>query len=132
MANDIVSVSARLLDMSDIRLSDHVVTPLFAHKQLPPPEAVNAFTPFAVGSLVHLRQSGRLAVVHRVWRRGPTMVLEVLRVDGRVETCHLDKIDSYYPVERPSSAPPCLRTMPADWTTGRWQGVVRIAADLWT
>lgn len=100
MANDIVSVSARLLDMSDIRLSDHVVTPLFAHKQLPPPEAVNAFTPFAVGSLVHLRQSGRLAVVHRVWRRGPTTVLEVLRVDGRVETCRLDQIDSYYPVER--------------------------------
>ena len=94
-----VSISARLLDMSEVRLSDHLVTPILSQRQLPPPTAVNALTPLGSGSIVRLRQSARLAVVHRVWRRGPTTVLEVLRADGRVETCRLDQIDSYYAVE---------------------------------
>jgi superfamily II RNA helicase len=98
-ANDIVNVSARLLDMGDIRLSDHIVTPLFSCTQLPPAAEVDPFTPLPMGSLVRLRQSERLAMVHRVWRRGPTTVLEVLRADGRVETCRLEQIDSHYPIE---------------------------------
>jgi hypothetical protein len=61
---------------------------------------VNALTPLTIGSLVCLRQSDRLAVVHRVWRRGPTIVLEVLRADGRVETCRLEQIASHYVVEQ--------------------------------
>jgi hypothetical protein len=99
-AHDMVSVSARLLDMSDIRPCDHLVTPLLSQKQLPTPATVTAFTPLSVGSLVHLGQSGHLAVVHRVWRRGATTVLEVLRADGRVETCRCDQIDGVYAVER--------------------------------
>jgi superfamily II RNA helicase len=99
-AHDVVSVSARLLDMGDIRSSDHLVTPLLSQKQLPTPAAVTALTPLTIGSLVHLGRSGHLAVVHRVWRRGSTTVLEVLRADGRVETCRRDQIDSIYAVER--------------------------------
>jgi superfamily II RNA helicase len=98
-ATDVVSVSARLLDISDVRLSDHLVTPVLSQSRLPTPVAVHALTPLAIGSLVRLRQSGRLAVVHRVWRRGPMTVLEMLRADGRVETRPLDQIDSYYAVE---------------------------------
>ena len=98
-ANDVVSVSARLLDMGDIRPSDHLVTPLLSLRQLPAPVAVHALTPLAIGSLVRLHQSGRLAVVQRVWRRGPMTGLEVLRADGRVETCCLEQIASYYAVE---------------------------------
>ena len=99
MAKDVVSVSARLLDMGDIRPSDHLVTPLLSLRQLPTPVAVNALTPVAIGSLVRLHESGRLAVVHRMWRRGPLTVLEVLRADGRVETCRLEQIASHYTVE---------------------------------
>jgi superfamily II RNA helicase len=98
-ANDMVSVSARLLDMGDMRLSDHVVTPLFSRTQLPTPIEMHPLIPLPIGSLVRLRQSGRLAVVHRVWRRGPTTVLEVLRADGRVETCRLEQIEGHYPVD---------------------------------
>jgi superfamily II RNA helicase len=98
-AHDIVNVSARLLDMGDIRLSDHIVTPLFSRAQLPPATDVGPFTPLSTGALVRQRQSGHLAIVLRVWRRGATTVLEILRVDGRVETCRLEQIDSYYPVE---------------------------------
>ncbi len=98
-ANDIVNVSARLLDMGDIRLSDHIVTPLFSRTQLPPATEVSPLTPLPIGSLVRQRPSGRLAIVHRVWWRGATMVLEILRADGRVETCRLEQIDSHYPVE---------------------------------
>jgi superfamily II RNA helicase len=98
-ARDLVNVSARLLDMGDIYLSDHVVTPLFASAQLPPALAVHPLIPLPLGSLVRLRHSGHLAIIHRVWRRGPTTVLEVLRADGRVETCRLEQIESYYPSE---------------------------------
>jgi superfamily II RNA helicase len=98
-ATDVVSVSARLLDMGDIQLSDHVVTPLFSSTQLPAAMQVHPLTPLAVGSLVRLRQSGRLAIVHRAWRRGPATVLELLRVDGRLETCRLEQIEGYYAVE---------------------------------
>jgi superfamily II RNA helicase len=94
--NDMVGVSARLLDMSDIRPSDHLVTPLFSSQQLPMPVAVHPLTPIAVGALVRLQRSGLLAVVHRVWRRGAVTVMEVLRADGRVETCRLEQIGSYY------------------------------------
>jgi superfamily II RNA helicase len=97
--NDVVSVSARLLDMGDIRPSDHLVTPLLSQRQLPMPTEVHTLTPLAIGSLVCLRQLGRLAVVHRMWRRGPTAVLEVLRADGRIETCRLEQIASHYAVE---------------------------------
>ena len=34
-----------------------------------------------------------------MWRRGPLTVLEVLRADGRVETCRLEQIASHYTVE---------------------------------
>ncbi|HEX9870604.1 MAG TPA: DEAD/DEAH box helicase, partial [Candidatus Tectomicrobia bacterium] len=98
-ANDIVNVSARLLDMGDIRLSDHIVTPLFSRTQLPPATEVGPLTLLPVGSLVRQRPSGRLAIVHRVWQRGDAMVLEILRADGRVETCRLEQIDSHYLVE---------------------------------
>ena len=98
-ANDVASVSARLLDMGDILLSDHVVTPLFSDIQLPTATEVHPLIPLPMGSLIRLRQSGRLAVVHRVWRRGPTTVLEVLRADGRVETCRLEQIAGHYPAE---------------------------------
>jgi superfamily II DNA/RNA helicase len=98
-AADLVHVSARLLDMGDIHPSDHVVTPLFSRAQLPPAIEVSPLTPLPVGSLVRQRPSGRLAIVHQVWRRGSTTVLEVLRADGRVETCRLEQIDSHYPVE---------------------------------
>ncbi len=96
---DVVSVSARLLDIGDLHVSDHVVTPLFSRAQLPAATEVHPLTPLTIGSLVRLRQSGHLAVVHRVWRRGPTTVLEVLRVDGRVETCRLEQIAGHYAVE---------------------------------
>jgi hypothetical protein len=97
--HDMVSVSARLLDRGDIHLSDHVVTPLFSSKQLPAMVPVDPLTPLPIGALVGQRQSGRLAIVHRVWRRGMTMVLEVLRADGRVETCRLEQIAGQYPIE---------------------------------
>jgi superfamily II RNA helicase len=98
-ASDVDHVSARLLDIGDLRLSDHVVTPLFSSKQLPPLAAVHLLTPLPMGALVRLRQSGRLGIVLRLWRRGPTPVLEVLRADGRVETCRLEQIEGHYPVE---------------------------------
>ena len=97
--DDVLSVSPRLLDMGDVRLSDHIVTPLFSGKQLPAPVPVEPLTPLRSGALVRQRQSGRLAIVHRTWRRGPILVLEVLRADGRVETCRLEQIESYYPIE---------------------------------
>ena len=98
-ANDVASVSARLLDMGDSLLSDHVVTPLFSDTQLPTATEVHPLIPLPIGSLIRLRQSGRLAVVHRVWRRGSATVLEVLRADGRVETCRLEQIEAHYPAE---------------------------------
>ena len=100
LANDIVSVSARLLDMGDIHLSDHVVTPLFS-----PQPVATALRPATVhtarlaGRWCVSVSQGAWPIVHRVWRRGATTVLEVLRADGRVETCRLEQIDSYYPVE---------------------------------
>jgi superfamily II RNA helicase len=98
-ARQMVSVSARLLDMGEIHLSDHVVTPLFASKRLPAMVEVHPLTPLSVGALVRQRRSGRLAIVHRIWRRGLTVVLEVLRADGRVETCRLEQIEGHYPSE---------------------------------
>ena len=102
---EVIGVSARLLDMGGIDLSDHIVTPLFARQRLPAFMPVDPFTPLPIGALVRQRPSGRLAIVHRVWRRGLTMVLEVLRADGRVETCRLEQIEGYYPVE--SLSHPC-------------------------
>jgi hypothetical protein len=85
--------------MSEIQLSDHVVTPLFSRAHLPPATAVHPLLPLPTGSLVRLRQSGHLAIVHRAWRRGPTTVLEVLRADSRVETCRMEQIEGHYAVE---------------------------------
>jgi superfamily II RNA helicase len=96
---EVVGVSARLLDIGSLELIDHVVTPLYATARLPALLPVDSVAPPPVGSLVCQRPSGRLAVVHRVWQRGRTMVLEVLRADGRVETCRLEQIEGYYPVE---------------------------------
>jgi superfamily II RNA helicase len=110
-ARDLMSVSARLLDMGGIDLSDHVVTPLFSTRQLPEAVEVQPLTPLPIGALVRQRQSGRLAIVHRMWRRGLTMVVEVLRADGRVETCRLEQIEAYYPVE-PLHAPLSLSCNP--------------------
>ncbi|MBI3330382.1 MAG: hypothetical protein HYZ81_27195, partial [Nitrospinae bacterium] len=93
-ASDVVNVSARLLDMGGLRPIDHLVTPLFSAKQLRP--AVPPSLTLGSGALVRLRGSGHVAVVHRLWRRGHTMVAEVLRADGRVETCRLDQIECRY------------------------------------
>ncbi len=98
-ASDIVNVSACLLDMGHLRPVDHLVTPLFAAKQLQSagevPESPSPLT-LEVGAVVRLRQSGRVAVVHRLWRRGHVSVAEVLRDDGRVETCRLGQIEARY------------------------------------
>jgi superfamily II RNA helicase len=107
-AADLVNVSARLLDMTDIRPSDHIVTPLFAARQLPPATQIDQVTPLQPGFVVHLRQSGRLAIVQRVWRRGQSVVLEVLRNDGRVQTCRLEQIETCYQPE------PLLPPLPLD------------------
>ena len=115
--HDVLSTSPRLLDMGGVRLSDHIVTPLFSTKQLPVPVPVEPLTPLRSGALVRQRQSGRLAVVHRTWRRGLTMVLEVLRADGRVETCRLEQIESYYPIE--PLHPPLPLTLNPDLLLGQ-------------
>jgi superfamily II RNA helicase len=101
---EVGSVSARLLDMADVRPTPHVVTPLFAVKSLQPEAEMARLTPPQVGTLVRLHASGHLAIVHRFWRRGPTWVLEVVRADGRVQTCRLDHIDCRY--RRDPSHPP--------------------------
>jgi superfamily II RNA helicase len=46
--------------------------------------------------LVRLRLSGHVAIVHRLWQRGPGWVLEVVRADGRAQTCRLEQIDCRY------------------------------------
>jgi hypothetical protein len=94
---DVIHVSARLLDMGDLHPSEHVVTPLLSSAQLPPPVEVNPLTPLVSGLLVRQRLRPLLAVVQRVWQRGSTTVLEVVRADGRVETCRLEQVQSYYP-----------------------------------
>jgi superfamily II RNA helicase len=101
---DVVSVSTRLLDMGDIRPSPHVVTPLFAVDHLQAEPAAEQLTPPPVGMLVRLRPSGHLAIVHRVWRRGPTWILEVVRADGRAQTCRLEQVECRY--QRQSWHPP--------------------------
>jgi superfamily II RNA helicase len=115
--DDVVSVSPRLLDMGGIHLSDHVVTPLFSSKQLPATVPLDPLTPLPSGALVRQRQSGLLAIVHRVWRRGLTMILEVLRADGRVEICRLEQIEGYYPIE--SLHPPLPLTFNLDLLLGQ-------------
>lgn len=95
-AAELGSVSTRLLDMGDIRPSPHVVTPLFAIKSLQPEPEATQLTPPQAGALVRLHSSGHLAIVHRCWRRGLAWILEVLRVDGRVQTCRLEQIDCRY------------------------------------
>ncbi len=96
---EMVSVSARLLDMGDLRPSDHVVTPRFAATRLPPAVETPQVAPLLVGAIVRLRQTGRQAIVHRVWRRGQTFVVEVLRDDGRVETCRAEQIECRYDLD---------------------------------
>jgi superfamily II RNA helicase len=96
---EIVGVSARLLDMGGVDLREHVVTPLFASARLPTSVPIDALTPPPMGALVCLRQPERLAIVHRTWHRGTTIVFEVLRADGRVETCRLEQFAGYYPID---------------------------------
>jgi superfamily II RNA helicase len=94
-ATEIRGVSARLLDMSDVRPSPHVVTPRFALSSLRPVCDDHSLPP-QPGEFVRLRQPERLAIVHRVWRRGPAWVLEVVRADGRAQTCRLEHIGGRY------------------------------------
>jgi superfamily II RNA helicase len=98
-AAEMVGVSAWLLDMGDLRPCDHVVTPRFSATQLQRAVEVPQVAPLLIGAIVRLRQSGRLAIVHRVWRRGQTFVVEVLRDDGRVETCRAEQIDGRYDLD---------------------------------
>ncbi len=95
--SEVLHVSAWLLDMGGLRPVDHVVTPLFSAERLPLP-ASSALT-LEVGAIVRLHQSGHVAIVHRVWRRGRALVAEVLRDDGRLETCRLEQIECRYPLE---------------------------------
>lgn len=93
---DVVSVSTRLLDMGDIRPTPHVVTPLFSVKRLQAEPEADHLAPPQVGMLVRVRPSGQLAIVHRLWRRGAAWILEVVRADGRAQTCRLEQIDCRY------------------------------------
>lgn len=93
---DVVGVSPRLLDMGDIHPSPHVVTPLFSVKLLRPEAEADHLTPPQVGMLVRVHPSGHVAIVHRLWQRGPAWVLEVVRADGRAQTCRLEQIDRRY------------------------------------
>jgi hypothetical protein len=90
------SISARLLDMSEVRLSDHLVTPILSQRQLPPPTAVNALTPLGSGSLCACGSPRLASIVSGGVGRQPCSKCCVLMA-GRDR--RLDQIDSYHPVE---------------------------------